>query len=123
MQTLLSELEGNKAQDSHDSDGKSWARIKAISSAISREAPTISGDVNTDFLAPLPNIRISGNLQHQMENLQKKRDARKSAIPSIPEWMVVRFFSIFNPLSFTPNKVSIDNVEIELYLMQRKKAY
>ena len=85
MQTLLSELEGNKAQDSHDSDGKSWARIKAISSAISREAPTISGDVNTDFLAPLPNIRISGNLQHQMENLQKKRDARKSAIPSIPE--------------------------------------
>lgn len=86
MQSLLTELEGSKIQDSHEPDGKNWARIKAVSSAISREAPTISSDVNTDLLAPLPNIRrISGNLQHQMINLQKKREARKSAIPSILE--------------------------------------
>ncbi|XP_052719858.1 uncharacterized protein LOC128191688 isoform X4 [Crassostrea angulata] len=87
MQSLLTELEGSKStQDLHEPDGKNWARIKAVSSAISREAPTISSDVNTDVYAPLPNIRrISGNLQHQMVNLQKKREARKSAIPSIFE--------------------------------------
>lgn len=86
MQSLLTELEGSKTQDSHEPDGKNWARIKAVSSAISRETPTISSDVNTDRLAPLPNIRrISGNLQFQMDNLQKKREARKSTVPSILE--------------------------------------
>ncbi|XP_061189194.1 uncharacterized protein LOC133197254 isoform X2 [Saccostrea echinata] len=82
MQNLLTELEESKTHDIHEPDGKSWAKIKAVSSAITREAPTMSNDVDTDLLAPLPNIRhISGNLQQQMENLQKKREARKSALP------------------------------------------
>jgi hypothetical protein len=86
MQTLLTDLEGSSTQDSNEPDGKSWAKIKAVSSAISREVPTISSDVHTDLLAPLPDIRrVSGNLQQQMENLQKKREARKSAMPGILE--------------------------------------
>ncbi|XP_056012926.1 uncharacterized protein LOC125678503 isoform X5 [Ostrea edulis] len=86
MQNLLTDLEGSKTQDSNEPDGKSWAKIKAVSSAISREAPTISSDVDTDRLAPLPDIRrASGNIQHQIENLQKKREARKSAMPGILE--------------------------------------
>ncbi|XP_062589573.1 uncharacterized protein LOC134251202 isoform X2 [Saccostrea cucullata] len=84
MQNLLTDLEESKTHDSHESDGKSWAKIKAVSSAITREAPTMSNDVDTDLLAPLPNIRhVSGNIQQQMENLQKKREARKSAQPGI----------------------------------------
>ncbi|KAK3107676.1 hypothetical protein FSP39_019673 [Pinctada imbricata] len=77
MQNLLDGLT-DTGNDS-ESDAKNWVKIKAVDSAISREAPTISSEVEDEdlYLAPRPNLkRISGNLQGQLDHMNKQSAGR-----------------------------------------------
>ncbi|OWF42320.1 hypothetical protein KP79_PYT22031 [Mizuhopecten yessoensis] len=57
LQSLLDAIETATGQD-EDVNGKNWIRMKVVSSAITREAPTTSDTVSdTDILCPLPKIR------------------------------------------------------------------
>ncbi|XP_021370361.1 uncharacterized protein LOC110461270 isoform X2 [Mizuhopecten yessoensis] len=81
LQSLLDAIETATGQD-EDVNGKNWIRMKVVSSAITREAPTTSDTVSdTDILCPLPKIRqvSSDNIRKQMVQVYRKEGVRNSS--------------------------------------------
>ncbi|XP_069115584.1 uncharacterized protein [Argopecten irradians] len=90
LQSLLDAIEESTGND-EDANGKNWNRMKAVSSAITREAPTISETVdNTDILCPLPRIKQinSDNIREQMVHVYRKQGVRNSSFVSMDHTIV-----------------------------------
>jgi len=93
LESLLDCIDTGKEDDT-DGDGKNWMKIKAISSAITRESPTLSDTMqDADLLCPLPNVSHveSPLIREQMERVYKKQGVRRTQF--------VEFDNVVNELS------------------------
>ncbi|XP_060067697.1 uncharacterized protein LOC132547906 [Ylistrum balloti] len=89
LQSLLDAIESATGND-EDVNGKNWIRMKAVSSAITREAPTTSDTVaDNDILCPLPKVRqvSSENIREQMVHVYRKQGVRNSSFINMDHTM------------------------------------
>lgn len=81
MESLLQTVKTNDDEDAEEQADTSWLKIKAVSSAISREAPTLAETVEDgNILCPLPEVRTvsSAPMRGQMERVYKEQGVRES---------------------------------------------
>jgi hypothetical protein len=81
MESLLQTVKTNDDEDADEQADTSWLKIKAVSSAISREAPTLAETVEDgNILCPLPEVRTvsSAPMRNQMERVYKEQGVRES---------------------------------------------
>lgn len=83
MESLLQSVKITKDDEDEavEQAEKSWLKIKAVSSAITREAPALAETVaDGSILCPLPNVRTvsSAPMRGQMERVYKEQGVRES---------------------------------------------
>lgn len=101
LQSLLDAIESASTTD-ENANGKTWIKMKAVSSAITREAPTTSDTVeDTDILCPLPNVRhvASENIRKEMIHVYKKQGVRNSSFINMDHTIQEMSTSRMRPIS------------------------